>query len=106
MLFFSLLHRRLVVAQADVDGDELNVGAMLLERLLQARHLLPARNAPGCPELDVDGPPAVALAEIDRLAIDGLHDRERRRLTDDSGRGLLREILAGRRVGRIFCGIA
>uniref|UniRef100_A0A193SBV7 Uncharacterized protein n=1 Tax=biofilter metagenome TaxID=1070537 RepID=A0A193SBV7_9ZZZZ len=74
-----------VIAEAGVHGDDLDVVAQCLLNLFETGHLLPARDAPGCPELEVDRLLAIELRQVDVFAIDGGEACIRARLADQRG---------------------
>ncbi|HEX4422354.1 MAG TPA: hypothetical protein VH165_30785 [Kofleriaceae bacterium] len=65
-----------VVVDAGVDGDHGHPVADGFKDPLEPGYLLVARDAPGPPELEIDGAGAVERREVDRVAVDrGQRDR-------------------------------
>lgn len=73
---------RRIIAEPGIHCDHLDLLAVFPVNLAQTRHLLPARNAPGRPEFQVNRLVAVALLQVDCLAVDGVEDYLRRSLAD------------------------
>ncbi len=89
----KLLHFRDVVEHPGIHRDDRHLIAIGSEDLPQARHLDPARNAVGRPDLQIYRPLPIEVRQVDRLSVDGFQ-RERWRGFADKLRqyGIFRDI--------------
>src|SRR5450631_3243406 len=81
------------IVESGVDGDDRKVRSSRFIGSLEMRHLLAAGYAPRGPEFQIHGLPAVQMAQVDRVAVDGRQHDPGRRLADQRMAGAFRHLL-------------